>query len=154
MDKLLCVCGRIGVVLLVGAQCVVFREQASGAGPHTRYVSWLRARHLGLRIAGVAVREPARRSGPPVLAWNLQALTFHSRVITIPKPVVISTIQYECGKITDAIPTNKLQKVRTRSHTEIASMDRTLISFDDRGDSDATPAPGTTREAIARFLCK
>jgi hypothetical protein len=104
MDKLLCVCGRTGVVLLVGAQCVVFREQASGAGPHTRYVSWLRARHLGLRIAGVAVREPARRSGPPVLAWNLQALTFPSRVITIPETVVRSTIQYECGKITDAIP--------------------------------------------------
>jgi|HubBroStandDraft_3_1064219.scaffolds.fasta_scaffold656358_1 hypothetical protein len=58
MDKLLCVCGPIGVVLLAGAQCVVFREQASGSGPHTRYVSWLRARQLGLRIAGVAVREP------------------------------------------------------------------------------------------------
>ena len=69
-----------------------------------------------------------------------------------------STIQYECGKITDAIPSNKLQEVRTRSHTEIASMDRTLISFDDRGDSDTTagrrPAPGTTREAIARFSCQ
>jgi hypothetical protein len=158
MDKLLCVCGRIGVVLLVSAQCVVFREQASGAGPHTRYVSWLRARQLALRIAGVAVREPARRSGAPVLAWNLQALTFHSRVITIPETVVRSTIQYECGKITDAIPSNKLQEVRTRSHTAIASMDRTLISFDDRGDSDTTagrrPAPGTTREAIARFSCQ
>jgi hypothetical protein len=129
------------------------------AAYHARHVSWLRARQLALRIAGVAVREPARRSGrPPVLAWNLQALTIHSRVITIPETVVISTIQYECGKITDAIPSNKLQEVRTRSHTEIASMDRTLISFDDRGDSDTTagrrPAPRTTREAIARFSCQ
>ena len=81
------------------------------AAYHARHVSWLRARQLALRIAGVAVREPARRSGrPPVLAWNLQALTIHSRVITIPETVVISTIQYECGKITDAIPSNKLKR--------------------------------------------
>jgi hypothetical protein len=53
------------------------------------------------RIAGMAVREPAPRSGPPVFAWDLQALTFHSRVIAIPEAVVKSTIRYECGKITD-----------------------------------------------------
>jgi hypothetical protein len=28
MDKLLCVCGRIGVVLLISAQSMVFREFA------------------------------------------------------------------------------------------------------------------------------
>jgi hypothetical protein len=55
-----------------------------------------------------------------------------------PEAVVRPTIQYECGKITDAIPSNKLQEARTRSHTEIASMDSALISFDDHGDSDTT----------------
>ena len=58
----------------------------------------------------------------------------------------------------DTFPAISFKRYEPGPIQEIASMDRTLISFDDRGDSDTTagrrPAPGTTREAIARFPCQ
>src|SRR5580704_11212136 len=80
-------------------------------------------------------------------------INFSFEVITIPETVVRSTMQYECGKITDAIPSNKLQEVRTRSHTEIASMDRALISCDDRGDSDTTAGRSGSRLHYRSVRC-
>jgi hypothetical protein len=43
MDKLLCVCGRIGVVLLISAQCMVFREYL--LSPIQKFLAPLR--HMG-----------------------------------------------------------------------------------------------------------
>ena len=42
-DKLLCECGRIGVVLLVSAQCVLFRKYL--LQPVEKF--WLRFCHMG-----------------------------------------------------------------------------------------------------------
>ena len=43
LDKLLCVCGRIAVVLLVSAQCMVFREYL--LSPIQKFLAPLR--HMG-----------------------------------------------------------------------------------------------------------
>ena len=66
MDKLLCVCGRIGVVLLVGAHCVVFREQASGAD-HTHGTSHGCA--LGIWACGLPEWPFVNRPGVPALLF-------------------------------------------------------------------------------------